>query len=741
MVLNKRIKGSLKNNRSFYIVSAVLTIIAAAFMISALSTGDTLINAIDDFYDEYAVEDAEFSVYNDFGEEDIASMENEFDLSIELNRYKDIEYNDAKIRVFAATSKVNKYEVTKGDDVSGKNDVLLTQKFSEESDISVGDSISFGGTEHTVTGYAIKSDYVYMLEKLSDTYKNDKEFGLAIVTDEAFSELEGDEVSYYGVRYNKDNENEFRKTLNTDYVISSYMKKSSNKRISLPESQGKSVSDMAATLCPVLFAIVAMIVALSLGRMVKRESNILGTFMAMGYKKSYLIAFYAKLAVIPAIAGSIIGIILGALLIKPFAVFYIETDFEPFSYSNSYSVSAIIIALVVPALLYAATAAVTAYVMLKKPAIELINNSHKDNRNIKVMVKSEARVPFKMQVRSLISHPLRSLVTIVGVMVATAVLTIGANSYDAVDYMLKKGAEDSTAFDYQYVLNYLGTEKPDSGEGVLMNTYEVEDADIDLTIAGISEDSEYFGSETVDGDKLDLDKYYLTYAASKTFGAEKGEKLSFYDVNTLKEREVEIAGIIDDDMNAYMYTGYKNAADIMGVDEGTYNIIVSDKELDIPNDKVSQVITKESVKDQLESIMSMLMVGIYAIALVGFILSILILYLVMNMTITESRSTISLLKILGFDQKSVSRMTIDSNAILTVIGFVAGIPLGRFYSAASFRDSMGTYGMTFSVHSSALTLILEVLIIFAAYFISLRRLRKKAYGVDMVEALKDFRKE
>lgn len=742
MVINKRIKGSLKYNRSFYVVSIILTMIAAAFLIASLSTGNTLIKAIDNFYDKNAVEDAEFSVYNDFDESELKSMEKEFDVEMELNRYKDVEYKDtAKLRVFAATNKINKYEVTKGSDTAEKTDILVSQRFAEKNNISVGDSIELSGKSYKVSGYAIKADYVYMLEKLSDSYKNDEEFGLAIVNEEAYSEIEVDEVSYYGVRYNKDNENEFRKHLNTNYVISSYMKKGSNKRISLPDSQGKNVNDMATSLSPVLFLIVAMIVALSLGRMVKRESGVLGTFMAMGYKKSYLVRFYATLAVIPGVIGSVLALGLGVLLTKPFSIFYIETDFEPFSYDLSYSVFSIIISLILPALLYAVTAAITTYLMLKKPAIDLINNSHKDNKIIKVMVKSKVKVPLKMQVRSLISHPFRSLVTIIGVMVSTIVLTIGANSYDAVDYMLKKGAEDSTTYDYQYVLNYIGTEKLKDGEGVLMNTYEVDGAAINLTIAGIDNDSKYFGDETVDGDKIDLDKYYLTYAASVTFGVDKGEKISFYDVNTLKEREIEISGIIDDDMNPYLYTGNKNAAEIMGVEEGSYNLIVSDNEINVPKDKVLQVITKESVKDQLESIMSMVMVGVYAIVFIGFILSILILYLVINMTITESKSTISLLKILGFDQKKISRMTIDSNAILTLIGFIIGIPLGRAYSALSFKDTMETYGMTFSVHSSVITLVLEIIIIFAAYFISLRKLSKKAYKTDMVEALKDFRKE
>lgn len=112
MVLNKRIKRSLKNNFSFYLCSIILTMLTSAFMIACISTGNTLKNGVNRFMEDNAVENAEFNTYLDIDEDGIDTLEKDYDVLIEKNRYKDIGYEDSTIRTFVRTVKVNKYEVS-----------------------------------------------------------------------------------------------------------------------------------------------------------------------------------------------------------------------------------------------------------------------------------------------------------------------------------------------------------------------------------------------------------------------------------------------------------------------------------------------------------------------------------------------------------------------------------------------------------------------------------------------------
>lgn len=66
MTLNKRILRSIGQKKIFYIGSILLCIFTTAFIIAAVSTGQTMKKAIDRFYREYKVEDAQLTLLGRF---------------------------------------------------------------------------------------------------------------------------------------------------------------------------------------------------------------------------------------------------------------------------------------------------------------------------------------------------------------------------------------------------------------------------------------------------------------------------------------------------------------------------------------------------------------------------------------------------------------------------------------------------------------------------------------------------
>ncbi|MCM1231353.1 MAG: ABC transporter permease [Ruminococcus flavefaciens] len=741
MVLNKRIKRSFRNKFSFYLCSILLTMLTSAFLIACISTGNTLKNSVNEFFDNNVVEDAEFNTYSEISSDEIAQLEKDYDVIMELNRYKDAVYGDSTIRTFVQTEKVNKYEVVEGSDISSDSDILITKRYADENGIEIGDELKFYGESFTVCGFAVKADYLYMTENLSDAYRNNTTFALAVVTENAFDKIDASENNFYAIVYNDDNELDVRKKINDSYTFMRYLSAEANTRIAFTKSEGDSVNFMAQGGCPVLFVIVVAIIAIVLSRMIKNESVLLGTFLALGYKKSYLVRYYIKYGLISGVAGSILGFCLKSALTKALVSFYIDNDFEAFPYELKYSSGAVIAALVVPSLLYVLAVIAVVLPMLRKPAIQLLNNIQKNSSTVKIFVGSKVKVFRKMQFRSILGHITRSLVVLLGISISSMCLMAGFNSYSSIRYVLEHGVEDTVAYKYQYMLNYIGEGEPEEGEGVLSYVYEVENSVTQLTLTGIDSDTEFYPLETQDGDKVDTNKYYLTAAASKTFGVKKDQKIKFMNSTTLEEYEVEVSGIISDDMHAYLYTGRKNAADIIGLSEDSYNIIVSDEELDLPEENVTMSVNKGSAKDTLRELIQPMMTIIYVFVAIGLLLALFILYLIVNMIVEESVSTISLSKVLGLTKREISRMILNTNHILVVIGFIIGIPSAYLFSSMQYKDAIAQYGMSFNVHVSPLLIVIAFLIVWAAYYIVLAMLRHKAFRTDMVEALKDTRKE
>ncbi|MBR3041908.1 MAG: hypothetical protein IKH94_04465, partial [Eubacterium sp.] len=105
---------------------------------------------------------------------------------------------------------------------------------------------SFGGMEFTVTGYTTKGDYLFMLKDAGDMFRDNVNFGIINVTAETYDRIDAEEKTCYAVIYNRqDNELNFRKKVNADYIMKSYIAKDSNPRISSPESEGEGVSGMS----------------------------------------------------------------------------------------------------------------------------------------------------------------------------------------------------------------------------------------------------------------------------------------------------------------------------------------------------------------------------------------------------------------------------------------------------------------------------------------------------------------
>jgi putative ABC transport system permease protein len=716
--------------------------ITSAFLIAAMTTGSTLLSAFHDFYAEYNVEDAEFTVYNTPTDEELQAMETTYDTLVEKNRYKNVDgFEDSTVRVFAATKKVNRYSVTEGNDISSDDDILITKKYADYYGINIGDEITLGGQEFNVCGFAVKSDYAYMLEELSDAYRNIENFGLAIVTDTAFDQFSEMETSYYGIIYQKDNASEVRSYINENFMTINYLNNDSNKRISMPLSQGRDVNSMAEMIAPIFFGIVIIIVSLVISRIIKKESSIIGTLLALGYDKNKIVKFYGAYGLIPGVIGSLLGLLIGKLLIAPFCAFYIELDFEPLSYQYDYSLIVFLCAILLPSLLYVFVSILVAKLMLKRNAIDLIHNTSSDQKTIGILKHSNMKIRRKFQIRNILGHKQKSLVLIAGVMVASGLLAIGLNSYYGFSYVADKGVSDNVNYKYMYVLNSMEKQNDTDGEGVLIHNYEVEDSTVQLSTVGLYDDTKFFDYKTIDGEDMDLEKWYISSAAASTYSLSKGDTFTFRDINTLEEETVNIAGIIEDNIHVYLFSGNKNVAALIGIEDDYYNVIVSDKEINIDETKVFSKTSVGMSQSQMKELLSEAMIGVYALLFVGFILSMLVIYMIVNMTINEKKPSISLMKILGFKKREVSAMIINSDMILVLIGYLIGILLGTTYSAFEFRTAVAKYGMSFELVIRPEMILISLAIILLAYLVSTSLLKRKAFRLDMVESLKDFRNE
>lgn len=691
---------------------------------------------INDFVEKYKAEDAEFVTYKPISEDDMRTLENDYDVIMEYSRYKDVKISGSDldgltVRIFDMPEKLNLCDVRDGG-MPEDGEALITQNFADIHGIKVGDVVDLGKYSYKVSAFATKADYIYMLEKLSGYVEKDK-FAVMVVTHDDYDKIDADETGYYSIKYNRDNDKEVREKLNDDYVIASYLAATTNTRISMPVNEGDAVSNMATMYAPIMFIIVLALIVMVLGRNIRNEQYLLGTFIALGFSRKQIVGHYMRFGLLPGIVGSVLGTIAAIPVTKAITYFYIAYDFEKINYTVRYDVAAVLAALILPSLLYCLAIAVQASKLLRKSAVDLLRNTGKNSRAIRIMRNSHARTQLKMRVRSVLGHPGRSVVTVIGVCVAAFCILTGLIMRDSLDSLMHDGLTSSVKYEYLYRLNSLGNGTPDKGEALFQNYYEVENNTVQLSTQGIDEGSKYFPDETDTGEKLDLDKYYLASAASETYGVKPGDEFTFYNIADLKEHKVKISGVVTDNTHCYLYTSRDNATKLAGVDSGTYNCIISDKKLDLVASETSMAVSA----DTMQNIMAPMNAIIIGIEVLGIVLGVFILYLVINMIVSETGTNISVMKVLGFSRKEISNRVLNVNHVLVCIGFLIGIPAAYAFVKVGYSDTIENYGMLLSPVVTVKALVLGFIFTWITYELSLLLQKRKISRIDMVESLKE----
>lgn len=138
-----------------------------------------------------------------------------------------------------------------------------------------------------------------------------------------------------------------------------------------------------------------------------------------------------------------------------------------------------------------------------------------------------------------------------------------------------------------------------------------------------------------------------------------GDKMILCNPLTLEEFEITVAGIIDNDMQNALFSNRENVANIMSIDEDISNVVMSDVELDIPDSKIIQTIKKADAKEQFQNMSNQMNVMVYFLIGIGAFICVASIYVAVNMLVSDNRSNISMLKVLGYKDNQINQIVLN----------------------------------------------------------------------------------
>ena len=739
MKLRRRYVRNIRQNLSFYIASTVLTVAALFLFFLFHIAGNAILDFADEFFEKQKLEDAHFTTYIPISESDIEDLEEEYGITLEAQSYINIDTDGTTARVFQKTRKVDLYDMTEGEDADEKGEVILSEGYAVNMDISIGDQIRIGGEDYTVTGFFQRPDYLYMLENEDDSYKNISTFFLVYMSEGDFTELEETSCQYL-VRYHGNNDTDFRRAVNEKYHMHSYTAAEENQRIVMVRSQAEMFLIMSWMLLCILPLVAVALICIIISRKVKTEQQMIGTLSAMGYTRAQLARHYAGFAAIPGIIGGVLTSVITAAAAQPYGELGL-TDYEPMRITCSLSWYAAVLGIAVPAVMYVLAALLSVRRLLRQNTVLLLNGSADEGRRKLRRVLAGRKLSFRIKfaVRSLIGSPARSFVVFLGIFLGSFIMLTGFSIYDSVRNMADTVQEAAGEYEYQYVLGELLYENPYGGELILAVPVEGEKGDA-LTVMGTDNEQSLLNLTDKEGQKFSTkDGYYITSLTAYLCGWETGDRVTLYNPLSLEQIHIRISGIVENDTAQIIYTSRANAAEMTGLGKNAGNMIISGEKLDIPKNIVESESRKSDLKEQVDTIIDQTSYMIDTMVGLGIMICIASVYVAVNMLVTENRRNISMLKVLGYPDRKIGRIVLGCNHVFLPLGILLSIPAAYAFCGLFFRMFADMMGMLVSPYLELKSCIMAAVLTAGSYLASMYFVQRKTRKVDAAECLKEQR--
>lgn len=698
-VLRKRIFRDLKENFLRYLALGILIAACMFIVVALLGAADTIIMGAEKYCEENNLEDGQFTVFVPLNETQKAELANQ-GVTLEEQFYLDFAMpNEGTIRVYKNRETIDLVEIIEGELADDENDIVLLNRYAIENGIEVGDDFTLAGEHFTVSGIGCSPDYDLPIKNLSDSAADNVFFGTAFVTEDAYCTLfdsgksQKTEEYVYSYKLSSSVTEDALRDILSDYKVDTedieffeevYGLDISNLVSFLPACDNARVGGaaddqiinkygglMAGVILIVLFAyVISVFVIYS----IEKESSTIGALYALGVKRRELMKHYLFLPVMVTFIAGLIGFALGysgiggsSMMGDSYAYFSIPV------FDRVYPVYLVIYAVVMPPV----AAAIVNYLVinskLKKPALQMLKNEQKQKKVNNIKLGNLGFIA-KFRIRQMLRELRSSLTVLGGMFIALLILMLGINCW-VLCIHVRENQKADTKFEYMYTYKYPDEEVPEGGYGAYAEQVKKERLGykLDVTIMGISEDNPFF--------TLDLpekkNSVVISSAMAEKFNIKVGETVVVND----EEAEMNYAFYVEDiaeyATSYYIFMDIENMREMFDREEEYFNVVFSDRELDIPSETLYAITSRNDIAKASEIFIELMIPMITLMIAASIIIFVVVMYLMMKIMIDRSAFHISMVKVFGYRMREIKKLYLNGNFYIIAVGALLCIPLSK----------------------------------------------------------------
>lgn len=588
-----------------------------------------------------------------------------------------------------------------------------------------------GGRSWKIVGLVALPDYSCLFSDNNDTMFDAVKFGVAIISEGGLDAFSTDDLVYdYSWKYDtkpaddaeeKDMSEDLMSDLNGEVALQSFIPQYQNQAIHFTGDDMGSDRTMMIALLYIVIAILAFVFGITISNTISKEASVIGTLRASGYTKNELIRHYMAMPIIVTSISAVIGNILGYTALKKVCAGMYYGSYSLPTYETIWSADAFVLTTIVPIIIMLVVNYVVLWKKLQLGPLKFLRRDLSGKKQRKIVPLSP-KLPFfsRFQIRVLFQNMSNYVVLFIGIIFANMLLMFGLifpsilNHYQEsipkqmicnYQYMLQVPIE---AMDEEHKLEsmvqmllFSKALETDNEDAEKFSAYSLEQSmstgkKDGVTIYGVAENSRYIPIDfskdtTVDTKNTASDhnvaggsianadnvaNVYVSSAYAEKYDLVIGDTISLKEPYGDDVYEFTVEGIYPYEAGIAVFMPQKELNQTFDLGDDYFCGYLSDTEItDIDEKYIGSVIDVDAltkVSRQLMVSMGSMMYLVDGFAIVMFVV---LIYLLSKIIIEKNAQSISMVKILGYMNREISRLYLMSTSVVVTAFLLISLPI------------------------------------------------------------------
>lgn len=745
--LNRRLPRELKSEFGKYLVIFLFFIMVISLVSGFLVADTSLHTAYLDAFDKYNIEDGNFAYAEEASDDAIAAIEKDGKVKVYANFYKEEDTDDfeSTFRAFGERNDIDKVCLLDGDMPKADTDVAIDRLYAKNHDLEIGDKFGVAGKDLTISGIVALSDYSTLYQNASDMMFDNDKFGVGVMTDAGFAALRENHLHYnYSWSYDtapeddaeaKDMAEDLMPILAENGMLTNFLPEYLNQAIIFAgDDMGGDMSMILAFLY-IVIVILAFVFSITISNNITKEANVIGTLRASGYSRGEMVRHYLIMPMLVLLVAAVVGNVLGYTWLEQIFANQYLASYGLTTYEVLLNPQAFVLTTVIPLILLFIINFVMLTVKMRISPLQFIRRDL-SKRKKKKAFRLNTKIPImrRFQMRVIFQNFPNHIMIFFGVFFANFILMFGMILQPMLVHY-QNTITDNVLSAYQYILKTPTETETDGAEKFCfgsLDTLPEKRSSESVSLYGVKPDSDYVKLHS-SGKKVDISTAY-----AEKYGVEKGDTITLKDPYGSDKYKFEVGGIYDYPSTIAVFMEQDLFRQTFDYDSDYFNAYFSDQKIkDIDDALISTEITVDDLtKTSRQLIRSMgSMMNLFLVF--GALMFVLILYLLSKIIIEKNAQSISMVKILGYNNREINRIYLHSTTIVVILCILITIPISSLVMKEVVEVVFFEYSGWITYYMPAVTYVEVAASGIICYAIVAFLLNRKVKKIPMSDALKN----